>query len=293
LLYLFKYYVPYIRYNYNKRSGFIMAPVKHGRFRKTAMAIGVSAAIAFGAFFSAGKALAKKYKCYTREVGSAAKKEAQWKGRKKRTLWAYVQNGEKTRQVRMPYSLFLAHKERSDAELGQLIGANLDHATAPGVQKRKRGSWEEFNCIILAPKAPRTRLITDDVEAAEKPVPIPKPPKRTIHVVGNWVSPLKFKKNPPLSNGRRFSPGTFPEMLIDNKEKIMAIFNRVLKRNPNVGGKLYVKIEIGSNGVPKKVSFQGTNLDVDLIQKYADLFGCSKWKGAGTIKFPLILNASN
>jgi hypothetical protein len=290
--------------------------MKHGKFRRAAMAVGVSAAIAFGAFFSAGKALARKYTCSTKVYSRTTKKEARWRGR---TLEAYLQQGKSTRVVRMPYSLFYAYRRKSDAELGSLIGSNLDKADNPDVPKKMRRGWDNFDCDTLAslqtkppapapkPDKPGRRLIGDDSSGAvehstdaakpsgrlitddstEKPAPEPKP---AVKIIGKWHTVTKFLRKPALNGGKKYSSGNFLDMLRSNQSLIKSAFERVLKRNPDLAGKVLVRIDVGANGIPTKIKFNG-KINSELAQMYANIFGRTRWTSK-SVKFFLIQRAN-
>ena len=111
---------------------------------------------------------------------------------------------------------------------------------------------------------------------------------------GKWRVITRFGTNPPkLRNGKPYSTSSPISMLNDNKPMIKNIFERVLKRDADVGGKVMVKITVGSAGKATKIAFSGEKINDEIVQKFAELFGRVRWSESGTVRFPLILNSSN
>lgn len=319
-----------------------MTRMRQGRIRNTIMAIGLGAAMAFGAFFSANTALARNYRCLTRELPSS-RVNASKRGTES-FFYSYVNLGEKVRQVGINRGLLLKNQNKSDDDLGMLIGANLDRAASVDGGRSDASGWKRFTCASLKEaqeSQPGGRMVPDEGKPEEKPEPAKKPekpagrlvgadtqkpeenstdsakpekpsagsavedkplpdklpkvekpePKDELEQVGNWIVVRKFLKNPPLNEGKRYSPGSALTMMRDNRVLIGSAFTRVLKREPDLAGKAIVQISTDRNGVPKTIRVSG-KANAELAQMYAHIFGRTRWSGgAQTFQFPILQRA--
>jgi hypothetical protein len=280
-----------------------------------------AAFLALSSFFSPDSALAKRKEkpcrstrkcCLSKKVPAKGeyKPFEEKKGRKRlRYLRVFGKTSdEKVRiMVQIPGRFVRSLESLKEDAQWTAYKANADYAIVSFKESpNKKAMW---HCLMRAPpepeKSPKTssgrKLSTSAIEDAlsgtkehtpegiKKPEPAPEIKKR-----GNWYSITKFSKNPPLNGGKKYSMGGsgISSMVNANKRWIRNIFERVVKRDNSIGGKVEVKLKV-RNGVVQKVSFKGGNTSPDLLQKYANLFGRSRWTGTRTILFPLILQEKN
>ena len=278
-------------------------PRHSGTIRKTALNAVAGTAIAFASFFSPDTALARGENCSMQAVRKEIKKEAEWQGkgrtcRQLKNLRIFVKDRESKRTivVALDCSHVKKHYEESEDAFLRMLNDNVERGQRLA-DVSASGKWQCIGDSFDSPKpGPARRIMPDETSPDALPeVPKPAPEKPVAKKEGRWQSVLRFKTGPPiLNNGKPYSPSQAGSMLTDNRKWIHSIFERVLKRDADASGKVDVRIIVGTGGKAVKVQFSAEKEpNAELMQRYADLFGRVRWADSGTIRFPLLLSASD
>jgi hypothetical protein len=300
-----------------------MNPTTYSKIRGAVVKAAVVAAVAFSSYFIPSTALALP--CSAKVVAGKQKPpsssivyKTEGKGKKKKntdeiktvTLTFPVDKGKvkRTLSVTMPGPLFEGAK---GDKVDGLLYANATVAVDKYLMPSKRASWT-WKCAETpdnvpgadgweipsdtgtSPGANGVGKTTSPGTPTEKPAPVER--------AGNWRAITVRKKVAPQfeigaidSTGRKVplpvGESGIGVLFKARKPDINGLYDRALKQNPSLSGKITVQLDVGSDGYVKKVLFKGDGVNEELVRMYAGYFSRARFAGSQggfKVEFPLV-----